>query len=66
MNTEKPANKATYTRHSHEYKKEVLKLAAQMAVSKAAKQLCLHESQLYSWRKDSEHARTISEREDIL
>lgn len=68
MNTKQPANKATYTRHSSEFKQEALKLVAQMGVAKAAKQLSLHESQLYNcnWRKVSEHARTVSERESSL
>jgi transposase-like protein len=37
MNTKQPANKATYTRHSPEYKQEALKLAAQLGVAKAAR-----------------------------
>lgn len=47
-NTKQPTNKTTYTQHSREYKKEALKMAAQMGVTKAAKQLYLHESQLYN------------------
>lgn len=53
-------------KHSAEYKRESLKLAAQMGVAKAAKQLGLHESQLYAWRKQSEHAQSVSEREASL
>lgn len=64
--TKTSGKKATYIRHSQEYKAEALKLAADIGVSKAAKQLGLHESQLYAWRKDSEHAKTVSDREATL
>ena len=47
-------------------KREALKLAADLGIAKAVKQLGLHESQLYAWRKDSEHAQTVSEREAVL
>ena len=66
MSTRSTGNKASYTRHSAEYKQESLKLAVQIGVPKAAKQLGLHESQLYAWRKQSEHAQTVSERETSL
>jgi transposase len=66
MSTKTARSKASYTRHCAEYKKESLKLAAQVGVAKAAKQLGLHESQLYAWRKQSEHAKTVSERESSL
>ena len=61
--TKASGKKATYIRHSQEYKGEALKLAADLGIAKAAKQLGLHESQLYAWRKDSEHAKTVSDRE---
>lgn len=64
--TKSSGKKATYIRHSQEYKAEALKLASEIGVSKAAKQLGLHESQLYNWRKDSEHAKSVSEREAAL
>ena len=41
--------KSSYTRHSAEYKAEALKLAKEVGVARAARQLSLHESQLYSW-----------------
>ena len=67
MTTTKPSSKKTaYVRHSPEYKAEALKLASEIGVTKAAKQLGLHESQLYNWRKDSEHAKSVSEREAAL
>lgn len=58
--------KASYTRHSDEFKSDALKLAEQTTVASAAKQLGLHESQLYSWRKRAEHQKTVSERESSL
>lgn len=64
--TKASGKKATYARHSQEYKAEALKLASEIGVTKAAKQLGLHESQLYHWRKDREHAKTVSEREAAL
>ena len=63
MSTKTTSSKSSYIRHSDEYKQESLKLAAQVGVAKAAKQLGLHESQLYTWRKQSEHALDVSERE---
>ena len=42
---------ATRRRYSPEFKTEALGLAEQVGVSSAAKQLGLHDSQLYSWRK---------------
>jgi transposase len=41
---------ASRKRHSQEYKSEALALAERVGVPVAAKQLGLHESQLYSWR----------------
>lgn len=66
MATKQPDKKTTYIRHSPEYKQEALKLASQIGVTNTAKQLGLHESQLYSWRKNHEHAKTIYEREFSL
>jgi transposase len=66
MSTKSTGNKASYTRHSAEYKQESLKLAAQVGVAKATKQLGLHESQGYAWHKQSEHAQSVSEREARL
>ncbi len=61
--TKASGKKATHIRHSQEYKGEALTLAATIGVTKAAKQ---HESQRYAWRKDSEHAKTVSDREAAL
>ena len=43
-------SKKAYTRHSAEYKTEALKLAERIGVPDAARQLGLHESQLYQWK----------------
>ena len=66
MSTKSTGSKASYTRHSAEYKQESLKLAAQIGVAQAAKQLVLHESQLYTWRKQSKYTQSVSEREASL
>jgi transposase len=66
MNTKSTGTKASYTRYSGEYKQESLKLVVQIGVAKAAKQLGLHESQLYTWRKQSAHTQTVSKREASL
>ena len=63
MSTKTTGSKASHIRPSTEYKQESIKLAAQVGVARAAKQLGLHESQLYAWRKQSEHALDVSERE---
>lgn len=66
MSTKSIGGKAKHTRHSAEYRQESLKLAAPIGVAKALKQLGLHESQLYTWRKQLEHAQSVSEREASL
>lgn len=63
MSTKQLGKKASYTRHSNEFKQEALKLATSQGVAFAAAQLGLHESQLYQWRKQAEHNKTISARE---
>lgn len=49
MKPSKPTTKP-YTRRSESYKAEVLKLADRIGYTEAARQLGLHESQLYGWR----------------
>ena len=63
--TSKPIKK-TYVRHSAEFKAEALKLAQQIGVAASARQLELHESQLYAWRKAAQHQASVSERESTL
>jgi len=38
----------------------------QVGLAKAAKQLGLHEAQLYAWRKQCKHAQSVSDREATL
>ena len=48
--TTKTKSSKTRQRHSQQYKTESLALAEKVGVPTAARQLGLHESQLYSWR----------------
>ncbi len=48
--------------HSLEFKAETLKLVEKVGVTAAVRQLSLHESQIYAWRKERHHnqsARTM-------
>ena len=53
-------------RYSAEFKSEALGLADQVGVAGAAKQLGLHESQLYAWRKKARYEASRSETEKSL
>ena len=53
-------------RYSPEFKTEALGLAEQVGVAGAAKQLGLHESQLYAWRKKARYEASRSETEKEL
>ena len=53
-------------RYSKEFKSEALGLAEQVGVAGAAKQLGLHESQLYAWRKKARYEADRSEIEKEL
>lgn len=52
--------------HSPEFKAETLKLADKVGVAVAARQLSLHESQIYAWRKTVNKGTTTSQREQEL
>ncbi|MEZ8046987.1 IS3 family transposase [Vibrio atlanticus] len=52
--------------HSPEFKAETLKLAEKVGVAAAARQLSLHESQIYGWRKATKKNSSISQREQEL
>jgi len=52
--------------HSLEFRNEALKLAEQMGVAAAARELSLYESQLYTWRSKQQQRVTASERESEL
>ena len=58
--------KPSRRRYSPEFKTEALGLAEQVGVSSAAKQLGLHESQLYAWRKKARYEAGRSETEKEL
>jgi len=52
--------------HTEEFKKEALALAERNGVSKAAKELGIHESQIYSWRAKTTKKASTSQREAEL
>ena len=58
--------KKTRKIHSDEFKAKALKLAAQTTVAGTARQLGLHESQIYQWRSGFAKKSTCSERESTL
>jgi len=57
------AKKTIRKRYSKEFKDEALALAEKLGVPAAAKELGLHESQLYGWRVKSRAERDQSETE---
>ncbi|EGQ7938980.1 IS3 family transposase [Vibrio vulnificus] len=59
-------NKKKRIIHSPEFKAETLKLAEKVGVAAAARQLSLHESQIYSWRKAANKNSSTTEREKEL
>ncbi|PNH77784.1 IS3 family transposase [Vibrio diazotrophicus] len=58
--------KKTRIKHSPEFKAEALKLADKVGVAATARQLSLHESQIYRWRKNSKKDTSTSQREQEL
>lgn len=58
--------KTARTRYSDEYKAEALKLAENVGVAATAKQLGLHESQLYGWRSKASLHQNGSEQQQAL
>jgi transposase len=59
-------NKKKRIIHSPEFKTETLKLAEKVGVAAAARQLSLHESQIYGWRKAANKNSSTTEREKEL
>jgi transposase len=53
--------KASRRQHAPEFRVEALALAEKIGVSKAAKELGLHDSQLYGWRTKARAAQDQSE-----
>ena len=56
--------KRTY--YSDEYKTEALALALKTGVAKAAEQLDIYDSQIYSWRKSHQLKEKLTDRESAL
>lgn len=54
------------TNYPIEFKSEALKLAAKIGVASAAKELKIHESQIYGWRASAQNKASVSEREAEL
>ncbi|WLQ15626.1 IS3 family transposase [Hahella aquimaris] len=66
MTKQKTSNSKSRQRYSDEYKAEALALAQRIGVSDAARQLGLHESQLYNWRSKARLAQDRGETEQQL
>ncbi|WP_438985632.1 transposase, partial [Aequoribacter sp.] len=50
MTSKTGTKKTTRRKHSPEFRAEALALAEKIGIPKAAKELGLHDSQLYGWR----------------
>ena len=66
MTDQKSRKQVSWRRYSAEFKAEALGLAEQVGVTGATKQLGLHESQLYAWRKEARYEASRSETEKAL
>jgi len=66
MTSKTGTKKAPRRQHSPEFRKEALALAEKIGVSKAAKELGLHGSQLYGWRSIARARRDQSDLEQSL
>lgn len=66
MKPSKSSKKRSRHRYTAEYKQEALNLAERVGVPKAAQQLGLAETQLYTWRAKSRAQLTQTEREQQL
>lgn len=64
----KPAqtSKKSRKQYTPEFRSEALRLAERVGVAAAARELSLHESQLYNWRSKQQQQLTSSERESEL
>jgi transposase len=64
----KPAStsKTPRKQYTSEFRDEALKLAENIGVAAAARELSLYESQLYAWRSKQQQQMTSSERESEL
>ena len=66
MTVKKRTKKTTRRQHSPEYREEALALAEKVGIREAARQLGLHDSQLYSWRSKASAKRDQSDLEQSL
>lgn len=66
MKKQKTQSKPSRKRYSPEYKVEALALAEKVGVAETAKQLGLHETQLYNWRVKARLLQTQSDTEQQL
>lgn len=63
MTRQAASKKVIRKQYSPEFRKEALALAEKVGVAKAAKELGLHDSQLYGWRTKARACQDQSERE---
>lgn len=61
--TQSTDRKTNKNRYPDEFRENALGLAQRIGVAKAARELHLHESQLYAWRKKQQMTLSCSERE---
>lgn len=66
MTSKTGTKKSTRRKHSPEFRAEALSLAEKVGIPKAAKELGLHDSQLYGWRSKARAERDQSDLEQSL
>ena len=66
MSRKTGTTKITRRQHSQEFRQEALALAEKIGIPKAAKELGLHDSQLYGWRSKARSEKDRSDRERSL
>ena len=66
MTNKTGSKKTARKQYPPEFKEEALALAERIGVPRAAKELGIHESQLYGWRSKARARRDQSEREQSL
>ena len=66
MTSKTGTRKTTRRKHSPEFRAEALALAEKIGIPKAAKELGLHDSQLYGWRSKARTKRDQSDLEQSL
>jgi transposase len=66
MTRQSGKKKTSWRQHSPEFRGEALALAERIGIPKAAKELGLHDSQLYSWRSKARAKQDQSDLEQSL